>query len=101
MAIIIRLKVQMDWKTKRVLFVGKVHKWYGRGIILTNQFVIGSGALCFYEKQGNKEVGWIVAGVSSAVFFLVLLIGEITYQCMLRRKVEFVQPTAIMSADDF
>ena len=31
---IIRLHVTMDWKTKRVLFVGKVHKWFGRGIIL-------------------------------------------------------------------
>lgn len=33
---IIRLKVNLPWQSKKALFVGKVHKWFGRGIVLVS-----------------------------------------------------------------
>ena len=98
---ILRLHVTMDWKTSRVLFVGKVHKWYGRGIILVTQFVIGSGAVAFLRFLGHETAGWVIAGTSSGVFFTLLAIGEIVYQVRLRRTVDFVEPTVSMSAEVF
>ena len=78
-----------------------MHKWYGRGIILVTQFVIGSGAIAFYDYNGNKTVGVVIAGVSAGLFFTILAIGEIVYQIRLRKTVDFVEPTAAMNAQDF
>ena len=78
-AAIIRQKVNMPWKTKKALFVGKVHKWYGRLIVIFSQFVIMTGAYNFYNFHDKPNVGYAVAGVSSGLFFVFLLIGEIVY----------------------
>ncbi len=52
-AFIVRLKVSLPWNTKKVLFIGKVHKFFGYGIVLVSQFVIGSGAVNFYSYDGK------------------------------------------------
>ena len=76
---IIRLKVDMPWKSKKALFVGKVHKWYGRGLVIVSQFVIGTGAYNFYNYDGEPAVGYGIGGASAAVFFILLITGEIMF----------------------
>jgi len=76
---IIRLKVNLPWKTKKALFVGKVHKWFCRFIVLVSQFVIGSGAINFYTFDDEPTLGWALAGASAFLFFLFLIIGEVRY----------------------
>lgn len=76
---ICRQKVNHPWNTKRALIVGKVHKWFGRGIVLASQFVIGSGAVNFYTYDNEPTTGWVIAGVSAGLFFLFLIIGEVRY----------------------
>ena len=98
---IIRLKVEMPWKTKKALLVGKVHKWYGRFIIIVSQFVIGTGAYNFYNYDGEPGVGYGIGGGSAAVFFILLIVGEIMFQIKLRKEVPFVLPGATMSAQEF
>lgn len=78
-AAIIRQKVSMPWKTKRALFVGKVHKWFSRFVIIFSQLAIGTGAYHYYHKHERPNLGYALAGVSAGLFFLFLLIGEIVY----------------------
>ena len=40
---IIKQRLNMPWKTNKALFVGKVHKWFGRFIIIFSQFVVMTG----------------------------------------------------------
>jgi len=94
-----RLKIAMPWKTKQVLLLGKVHKWFGRSIVILSQFVIGTGALCLYED--NPELGWAVAGVSAGLFFVVLLSSEVLFQMKLKRDVPFEVPASRMSKSQF
>lgn len=98
---IIRLKVNMPWKSKRALFVGKVHKWFGRCIVIVSQFVIGTGAYNFYSYDGEPGVGYGIGGGSAAVFFILLIAGEICHQIKLRKEVPFVVPGTKMSAKEF
>ena len=74
---LIRLHVRMDWKTKRVIFVGKVHKYFGWFLVLGSQFVIGTGFYNFYSYDGKDSLGWGLAGASCAFFFTGLISGEI------------------------
>ena len=78
-AAIIRQKVNMSWKTKRALLVGKVHKWFGRFIIIFSQFAIMTGTYHYYRKHDKPNLGYVLAGVSAGLFFVFLLIGEIVY----------------------
>lgn len=48
---ITRLMIAMPWKTKRVLLLGKVHKWFGRIVIIFSQYVIGTGSYHFFTHE--------------------------------------------------
>ena len=76
---IIRQRVNMPWKTKKALIVGKVHKWYGRFIILFSQASVMTGLYHFYDHHSNESLGYALAGASSGIFFLLLIIGEVIY----------------------
>ena len=76
---IIRLKVSMPWKTKQVLLVGKVHKWFGRGVVIFSQFANGTGAYHFCTRHTTTSMGWWIAGGSAVFFFTFLVIGECVY----------------------
>ena len=69
----------MPWKTKKALIVGKVHKWYGRFIILFSQASVMTGLYHFYDHHSNESLGYALAGASSGIFFLLLIIGEVIY----------------------
>ena len=99
-ASIIRQKVNMPWKTNKALFVGKVHKWFGRFIILFSQFVVMTGVYNFYDFHDKKTMGYALAGVSSGIFFLFLIIGEIIYQCQLYKMVPFAEPAGSMGPQE-
>jgi len=73
---LIRLHVRMDWKTKRVRLVGKVHKYFGWFIVLGSQFVIATGFINFYTYDGKDSLGWGLAGASCGFFFIGLIAGE-------------------------
>lgn len=75
----LRLFVAMPWNSKWVLRVGMVHRYFGWGVILTSQFVIGAGFVNFYVYDGKDELAWSLAGASAALFFTLLLAGEIRH----------------------
>ena len=79
LANIIRMKTVMAWNSKRTLLIGKVHRYAGWLIILLGQVAIGSGAYRHWHHEGNDAVGWTLAGVSTALFFILLLAQEIRY----------------------
>ena len=94
---IIRLKVPMPWKTFWVLKFLKTHKYFGWGIVLVSQFVIGTGFVNFYSYGGKDTVGWGIAGASCALFFVFLIAGEVRHQILLRKEVPLVVPEATMN----
>lgn len=65
------------------------------------QVAIGSGAYNFYSFNGKDTVGWSIAGVSTALFFLLLIAQEIRHQFKLRKEVPFVVPEASMKKSEF
>ena len=89
---IVRLYIAMPWKTNIVLLVSNGHRYFGWGIILVSQFVIGSGSVNFYSYDGKDTLGWTIAGVSAALFFIGLIVGEILHQVRLRKEIDFVAP---------
>jgi len=98
---IIRLKVPMNWRTKWVLSVGKVHKYFGWFIVLGSQFVIATGFINFYTFEGKHDLGWGLAGASCAFFFIGLISGEVWHQLKLRAKMPQVTPENGMSSAEF
>lgn len=98
---IIRLKVSMPWNTKTVLLIGKGHKFFGYFVVLFSQFVIGTGAINFYTYDGKDTLGWTIAGVSAALFFIGLATGEIRHQLRLRKEVPIVLPDATMNSAEY
>lgn len=98
---VLRLFVEMPWNTKTVLLIGKTHKWFGRGVLIVTQFVIGSGAYNFYSYEGKADVGWAIAGTSAALFFIALIAGEVSHQLYLRKEVQLRRPVIGMNVDDF
>lgn len=76
---IVRLKVPMDWNTRGVLVIGKVHKFFGYTVILCSQGAIGTGAVNFYGYDGNYSLGYVIAYGSAALFFIALAAGEIRH----------------------
>lgn len=100
-ALIVRVKVNMAWNTKTVLRIGMVHRWYGWGLVIVSQATIGTGAYNFYSFDGKDSVGWGIAGGSAALFFTLLLVGEIRHQIRLRKEIEFVRPETTMTSAEF
>jgi hypothetical protein len=98
---IIRLKVPMNWRTRWMLSVGKVHKYFGWFIVLGSQFVIATGFINFYTFDDKKSLGWALAGASCAFFFIGLISGEVWHQFRLRAKMPHVAPESGMSSAEF
>ena len=73
---IVRLKVNMAWNTKRVLLFGKIHKWFGRLLILGSQFVICTGFYNFYSFKDMDTVGYALGATSCGLFIIGLVAGE-------------------------
>jgi len=46
---------------------------------------IGSGAINFYTYDGKGNLGWSIAGVSAALFFIILAAQEVRSQTKLRK----------------
>lgn len=97
----LRLFAPLPWNTKWILRVGMVHRWFGWGVILTSQFVIGAGFVNFYVYNGQDTLAWSMAGGSAALFFTFLAVGEIRHQLILRKEVPFAVPQDSMSAQEF
>lgn len=76
---IFRLKVRMDWRTKYIRLVGKIHKYFGWLVLLFTQFVISTGIYKFYDFVEKDTKAWILVGCSCSLFFVLLLIGEIRH----------------------
>jgi len=70
----------MAWKTKTVLLIGNIHRYYGWALIIISQACIGTGAYNFYSYDGYDAIGWGIAGGSAGLFFALLIFGEIRYQ---------------------
>lgn len=98
---IFRLKVRMDWRTKYIRLVGKIHKYFGWLVLLFTQFVISTGIYKFYDFVEKDTKAWILVGCSCSLFFVLLLIGEIRHQLMLRKEVAFVVPDSNMTRQEF
>jgi len=98
---VIRLKTVMAWNSKRTLFVGKVHKYFGWAVIMLAQVAIGSGSVLFFTGQEKDTLGWSIAGISAGLFFVLLIAQEIVHQMRLRKFVPWIIPEDGMKKNEF
>ena len=89
---IVTLKCKMHWNTKWVLRIANVHRYFGYGVVLVSQFIISTGFIEFYSFDSTEKLGWTIGSASGAIFFILLLFGELKHQYLLRREVLFVLP---------
>ena len=96
-----RLYLTMEWKTKWVRMIGKVHRWFGRGVIIGSQVAVVTGLIKYYDYHEKSTVGKGLAIASTVLFFLVLLIGELRYWEQNRKKKAFDSHRKTMLRDEF
>jgi len=80
---IMRLKAEMAWKSKRVLLLGKTHKWLGRACLLVSQYIIGTGTVNFFKF--DEVFKWTFPAVSAFVFLALIISSEIWFRMKLRK----------------
>ena len=96
-----RRKVLAPWNSKKTLLVGKIHKWFGRFLILGSQFVLATGFYTFYSYEGKDSLGYALGGASCAFFLIVIGAGEAWHQIKLRQDMQGVHLEARMTGDQF
>lgn len=72
--------VNLDWQTKTLLRIKRVHKWFGYFIVFTVQIAVMSGIVrkagIWFWSPSLKD-GLLIANIF--IFFFSLLIGEIIH----------------------
>lgn len=91
-----RLSIRMPWKTNQALFPGKVHKWFGRLLVIFSQAANATGFYHFYSKKEDYPLAWALGGITLGIFFMGLIVGEIYFQCKLRQDFPTQRPDTIM-----
>ena len=79
----------MDWKTSKLIFVTKMHKYFAYFLIVGSQATISSGIMNFYTFKGSKDEGIDIITGTNLGFFAILITLEMTYRMRRRQEVEF------------
>ena len=79
-----------DWKTKKMLGLASIHKYFGYFMLFATQIAVITGIIRRIDIANNdqpKKVGLILGNV--VLFVGTLVIGEINHQRRLRTEVKF------------
>ena len=49
--------MQWEWKTKWIVIIGAIHKYFGFAVLIGTQVAIYTGLMNFYKTQGKDSVG--------------------------------------------
>lgn len=82
--------VNLDWSTSRILFLKKVHGWFGYFIVLAIQLVVFTGLLrkADMDNWQNSFRNKLIL-LNLLVWLIALVYGEIKYRNRLNTGVEF------------
>lgn len=95
----------MDWKTKKMLGLASIHKYFGYFMLFATQIAVITGIIRRIDIANNdqpKKVGLILGNV--VLFVGTLVIGEINHQRRLRTEVKLKSVDEVydsMSREDF
>jgi len=92
---------RLRWRTKDVLRVKMVHRYFGYFMLLLSEAAIVTGSLKYANYQGDNVN--IPGLVHVFVFFIIILLAEGIFQKYRRGETPFVEPTSeeVISTEEF
>lgn len=95
------LMQRLRWRTKDVLRVKMVHRYFGYFMLILSEAAIVTGSLKYANKQGDNVN--IPGLVHVFVFFIIILLVEGIFQKYRRGETPFVEPTSeeVISTEEF
>ena len=91
------------WKTKTVLLMGAIHKYFAWFVIVATQFALFTGQQVYSEliSPGNESLHNTLKGLNLGGFVTAILIMEVYHQWTLKQKIPFDKPDRTMTRAEF
>jgi len=100
-ALLTRRSANMDWKTKRLLLVGKIHGFFGYFVVFGSQITLISGAFHFFNQHDKHTLGVVLVALNISLFVVMMVVGEVTYRLNLSREDAFNKVQTDMTIEQF